>query len=134
MVVYFGHSKDFDFINEFYAPIEQNINLQKETLIFPHKSDRNSKRDRQFYSNLDCFIAEVSYRATGLGIELGWASDDGIPIYCFYKKGTKPNSSLGCVTNHIIEYSSKEELASRVEKIILELKQSKVNQKTKSFK
>jgi len=58
------------------------------------KNNSNKKHSRDFYTNLDLFIAEVSYRATGLGIELGWASDDNIPIYCFYKKGTIPNSSF----------------------------------------
>ena len=46
-------------------------------------------------------FAEVSYPATGLGIELGWVSDDNILIYFFYKKGKLPSSSLKCISNHI---------------------------------
>lgn len=125
MKIYFGHSKSFDYINEYYKPIEENKRLQKETLIFPHKDDANNKHKRDFYTNLDLFIAEVSYRATGLGIELGWASDDNIPIYCFYKKGTKPNSSLRNITNYIIEYNSLEELSNNIEKIVTELEKQK---------
>lgn len=121
MRIYFGHSKTFDYENEYYKPIEQNKRLQFETLIFPHKNGENKKHTRDFYTNLDLFIAEVSYRATGLGIELGWASDDNIPIYCFYKKGTIPNSSLKCVSNHIIEYDSLEQLSNNIEKIVIEL-------------
>lgn len=37
MKIYFGHSKSFDYENEYYKPIEQNKRLQIETLIFPHK-------------------------------------------------------------------------------------------------
>lgn len=122
MRIYFGHSKNFDYENEYYSPIEKNKTLQKETLIFPHKNDSNDKFERSFYTKLDLFIAEVSYRATGLGLELGWASDDNIPIYCFYKTGTKPNSSLKCVTNHIIEYESPEDLSNKVEQIVTEFK------------
>ncbi len=122
MKIYFGHSKDFDYVNEYYKPIEENKILQREILIFPHKNDTINKNERSFYTNLDLFIAEVSYKATGLGIELGWASDDYIPIYCFYKKGTKPNSSLKCITNNIIEYNSLEELTNKLEQIVIELK------------
>lgn len=121
MRIYFGHSKDFDYENEYYKPIEQNKRLQKETLIFPHKISDKNKLAREFYTNLDLFIAEVSYRATGLGIELGWANDDNVPIYCFYKKGVKPNSSLKTISDHIIEYNSLEQLSSMIEKIVDEL-------------
>lgn len=122
MKIYFAHSKDFDFIKDYYLPIQNNNDLKKETLIFPHKNDRNNKHERSFYSNLDLFIAEVSYRATGLGIELGFASDDHIPIYCFYKKGTKPNSSLKCIAKDILEYNTSEELANKVAQIVKKYK------------
>lgn len=126
MRIYFAHSKSFDYVNEYYKPIEENKRLQNETLIFPHKNNANNKHKRDFYTNLDLFIAEVSYRATGLGIELGWASDDNIPIYCFYKKGTVPNSSLKSITNYIIEYDSLEQLSNNIEQIVVEYKKSKV--------
>lgn len=124
MRIYFGHSRSFDYENEYYKPIEQNKQLQSETLIFPHKDNTDSKHSRDFYSNLDLFIAEVSYHSTGLGIELGWASYDNIPIYCFYKKGTIPTSSLNSISNHIIEYDSLEQLSNNIEKIVVELRNS----------
>lgn len=127
MNIYFGHSKDFDYKNEYYKPIEENQNLENETLIFPHKNQSNNKHSREFYSTLDIFIAEVSYKATGLGIELGFASDDKIPIYCFYKSGTKPNSSLKCLTNYIKEYNSKEELTYYIDQIVKKHKDEKYN-------
>lgn len=125
MRIYFGHSNSFDYVNEYYKPIEENKRLQNETLIFPHKFNTNNKHKRDFYTNLDLFIAEVSYRATGLGIELGWASDDNIPIYCFYKKGTVPSSSLKSITNYIIEYDSLEQLSNNIEEIVVKLKKQK---------
>ena len=126
MRIYFGHSKSFDYINEYYKPIEKNIILQKETLIFPHKDNNYIKFERDFYTNLDLFIAEVSYHAIGLGIELGWAYDDNIPIYCFYKTSTKPSQSLMSITDHIIEYNSIEDLSNKIEQIVIE-EQNKLN-------
>lgn len=127
MNIYFAHSKDFDYQNEYYKPIEKRKNLQNETLIFPHKYQSNNKHDRSFYSGLDIFIAEVSYKATGLGIELGFASDDQVPIYCFYRGRTKPNSSLKCLTNYIKEYNSTEELILYIEEIVNKHKALKNN-------
>ena len=124
MKIYFGHSRSFDYEKEYYSPIEQNKRLQNETLIFPHKNNTNSEHSRDFYTNLDLFIAEVSYHATGLGIELGWAKDDNIPIYCFYKKGIIPSSSLKSISKHIIEYDSLEQLSNNIEQIVSELSKS----------
>ena len=122
MRIYFGHSKKLDYENEYYTPILKSEKLKEETLIFPHQNNNNDKFERNFYNTLDLFIAEVSYTATGLGIELGWASDDNIPIYCFYKKGIKPNSSLKCTTSNFIEYNTLEELIYNIEKIVMEFK------------
>lgn len=47
MRIYFGHSKSFDYKNEYYKPIEQNKRLQIETLIFPHKDNENEKTYRR---------------------------------------------------------------------------------------
>lgn len=125
MNIYFGHTKKIDFLNDYYIPIEESEVLQKENLIFPHKEDVNNKHTREFYSTLDAFFAEVSYPATGLGIELGWTSDDKVPIYCFYKQGTKPNSSLKCITDNLIEYENSKDLVEKIERNIVELKEQK---------
>lgn len=122
MKIYFGHSREFDFEEEYYKPIERNEILQKETLLFPHKNGANEGQSRDFYKSLDLFIAEVSYATTGLGIELGYAKDDNIPIYCFYKKGTYPSSSINSVTKDIIEYENEDELVSNIVEIVKKLK------------
>ena len=70
---------------------------------------------------MDLFIAEVSYCATGLGIELGWASDDNIPIYYFYKKGIIASSFLKSILSNIVGYDFVEQLSSNIEKIVVDL-------------
>lgn len=122
MRIYFAHSRDFNFSDEYYKPIEESEELKKETLLFPHKDGANEKNSRDFYSSLDLLIAEVSFKATGLGIELGYAKDDEIPIYCFYKKGTNPSSSIQSVTDEIIEYETKKELVDKIVEIVNNLK------------
>ena len=118
MRVYFAHSKEFDFINEYYKPIKDSENLKNLALLFPHKISDESRNGRDFYKSIDLIIAEVSYPAIGLGIELAWAYGDKIPIYCFYKPGHKPSASLNSVTDEIAEYSSTEDLVSKINDVI----------------
>jgi len=66
MRIYFGHSKSFDYENEYYKPIEQNKRLQNETLIFSHKNNENKKHTRDFYTNLDLFIADIDMKKVKL--------------------------------------------------------------------
>lgn len=117
--IYFGHNKDIDYPN-YYDVLEQSFNKTEYNFIFPHKLDKNSRNGRGFYDkkNIDIFIAEVSMPATGLGIELGFAYDEKMPIYCFYKKGSNPTSSLRSVTENIIEYDNIDDFVSKVKEVL----------------
>ena len=72
------------------------------------------------------FIAECSYPATGLGIELGWAFDDNTPIYCLHKKGTEVSGSIYAITQNILEYKDIDEMLEIIEKIAMECNQKKL--------
>lgn len=56
MKIYFAHYRNFEYENEYYKPIEDNKQLQKETLIFPHKNNDKNYNKMKFYTNLDIFI------------------------------------------------------------------------------
>lgn len=117
MKIYFGHSKNFDFKKELYQPIRNSkLNSQHE-IIFPHETDEfiNSKN---IIKDCDLVLAEVSYLATGLGIELGWAEMFDKPVLCVYKKGAKISGSLRVVTSDFIEYSNSRDLVDKLEKFI----------------
>lgn len=116
MKIYIAHSRGFDFKNELYKPIRENI--KDHEIILPHEAEVFEKHDRDYYRNIDLFIGEVSFPATGLGIELAFAYDDNKPIYCIYKKGNKISSSIKAITNNIYEYSDQEEMVKIIEKII----------------
>src|SRR3990167_1351123 len=103
MKIYIAHSKDFDYKNELYAPLrDSRLNSQHE-IFLPHETDQfiNTK---EIVEKSDMVIAEVSYPATGEGIELGWADSFRIPIVCLYKEGTKPSQSLKAVSETVVAY------------------------------
>ena len=118
MKIYIGHSRGFDFENELYKPIRDSDKLREFEIILPHENGAAGQNAREFYSDIDIFIAEISYPATGLGIELGWASDSNVPIFCISKTGTKTSSSLQTVSQNFREYNSEDELTDAIIAII----------------
>lgn len=118
MKIYVGHSREFDYEAELYQVIRQDAELAKYDFILPHEAGKNFAFGREFYNSIDLFIAEVSFPATGLGIELGWVYDADTPIVCISKKDAKVSSSLRAVTDKFYQYDSAEELAEVIKGIV----------------
>lgn len=117
MKIYVAHSKNSSFEDEIYSPLK-SLNLSsKFKLILPHDGEYiNYTRD--FYKNIDIVIAECSYPATGLGIEIGFFYDDNKDIYCFHKQGTKISGTLRKYATETFEYEDANEFIKIVESII----------------
>ena len=115
--IYIAHSKDIDYINELYEPLKNANFLKNYTLLLPHELSEFSYNTRDFYKDIDIFIAEVSKPATGLGIELGWAFDDQIPVYCIHRTDSKVSSSIKSITDKIYKYKDIDEMLVIVKKI-----------------
>ena len=118
MRIYIGHSKKIDYINELYKPLKNDPFFKNHELILPHDESDSSITPREFYQTIDIFIAECSEKATGLGIELGWAYDDNKKIYCIYKKGKKLSGSLRAITDNFYEYNNTDEMVNIVKSIV----------------
>lgn len=116
MRIYFAHPTSIGY-QELYATIRADEDLARHEVILPHESPDHENNPRDFYKTLDLVIAEVSAPSTGLGIELGWAHDDGVPVYAFHRTGTTPSSSIYSVIDHIATYSAPAELTSRIKDI-----------------
>ncbi|MDD4333027.1 MAG: hypothetical protein PHT51_02840 [Patescibacteria group bacterium] len=117
MKIYIGHSKEFDYKNDLYSPIRNSELNSKHEIIFPHETDELII-SRDIIKTVDLMIAEVSYPATGMGIELGWADSFGRPIICIYKKGSKISKSLKAVCDNFIEYSDEKDLVEKLKKVL----------------
>lgn len=122
MKIYIAHSKNMNYIDELYKPVRNDEFLRNYEIILPHEDSKVSKNSREFYKTIDIFIAECSEPATGLGIELGWAYDDGKKIYCIHKEGTKINNSIRVVTNNIYEYKDSTDMINIIKNIINNLR------------
>ncbi len=120
MKIYVAHSKDFDYKNELYAPIRGDERLKEHQIFLPHEESDSSSNTRDFYRDIDLMIAECSYPSTGLGIELGWAFDDNIPIFAIHKQGTKVSGSVYAVTQNIAEYMDSDDMLEMIENTVLQ--------------
>lgn len=119
--IYVSHSKDYDYKKELYEPIRQSDINNRFNIVLPHEKSEKPFNSKEFFSsgNCDYMIAEVSYSATGLGIELGWADCYGVNIIAIVKKGSKVSGSVKILTDIIIEYENIEDLLN---KLVLYLK------------
>lgn len=116
--IYVAHANSFDFRTELYAPL-RNSNLNREHyLTLPHETSGELFDSKGFFKTCDLVIAEASYTATGLGIELGWAEILGIPVIVLHKEGTKASNSIRAVTKHIRTYQDETEMVSLIEEFI----------------
>lgn len=116
--VYIGHSNDIDFKNELYLPIRMSSLNNRYNFVFPHDESKEPFNSKEFFQICDLFIAEVTGKSTGLGIELGWASLMGVPIICFHKKEISPSNSLKVITNEFIEYENERDLIDKMSEIL----------------
>lgn len=125
MKIYISHSSQYDYISKIYNPIKNSDLLQTNTFFLPHEDKNKIVNTKDIISNYDLVIAEVSFPATGQGIELGWADYAKTPILCIYEKGTKISSSLRFITNHFIEYEDINDMINQISNFIKKLNKYK---------
>ncbi|NLR91179.1 nucleoside 2-deoxyribosyltransferase [Flammeovirga agarivorans] len=64
----------------------------------------------QEIDNSDLFIAELTTKAIGVGIELGYAYAKGIPVVYLLKKGSEYSTTAAGCASTIIEYDNIEDI------------------------
>ena len=114
MKIFVSHSRNFDFENELYKPIRASALNSEHDFFLPHENQQ-SVNTHEVIKNSDLVLAEVSFPATGQGIELGWADAAKIPILCISKNGADISGSLKYITNDFLIYSSAQDLLSQLE-------------------
>jgi len=121
MKIYVAHSRGFDFEKELYEPIRKSYLNNKHTFIFPHENNNNSNSKDFLKNECKLMIAEVSYSATNLGMDLSWANFFKVPIKGIYHKGVEVPVEFRYVSQTLLEYTNSKDLISKIEKIIKEV-------------
>lgn len=110
-----------DYKRDFYDLVRQSSVYANHDCIFPHETDENSWNDRAFYQTIDLFVAEISHPSTGLGIELGWASEAGCKIVCVHKADVSPSAAIRSVCQDVMAYKNHDELIALFEKAVISI-------------
>jgi len=105
-----------------YKPVRESVLNKQHEIIFPHEDESSTINTKDVIKNSDVVFAEVSFPATGLGIELGWADTYAVPIVCFSKTGAKISGSLKFITKNFIEYVDTEDLVEKTQKFLTSFK------------
>jgi hypothetical protein len=116
MKIYIGHSKELNFKDDLYLPIRESQLNSKHEIILPHEiyKEVSDFITKDIIKTCDVMVAEVSFPATGLGIELGWANAYERPIICIHRKSSKISGSLKVVCENFIEYKDKKDLIEKL--------------------
>jgi nucleoside 2-deoxyribosyltransferase len=79
-------------------------------------------RDMEMLEEADFIVADVNEPSHGVGMEIMYAYEHGMPVICVMHKNNRPFSRLGDGSPHlfVIEYESKEDLDSKLRNIKLE--------------
>lgn len=118
MKIYVGHSSGFDFKTELYLPIRNSDLNKHHEIVLPHENSEEPFDSRTYLRSADVMVAEVSFPSTGLGIELGWADSNDVPILLVYREGMKISRSLSVVSEHLVSYSDTDQLITAIDSFL----------------
>ena len=118
MRIYVAHAKKMDYVELLYNPLREDEFFNNHELILPHEHNDKFTNTRDFYKTLDMFIADCSEPATGLGIELGWAYDDGIDIYAIIQSDKRISNSIRAITNNFYRYDNSSEIPGIIKEVV----------------
>ncbi len=119
--VYIGHSREFDYENELYAPLKASELAVQYHFIFPHDENGDEFISSRDLKDVDLFVAEVSFPSLGLGIELGFSHLYGVKTVCLHKTTSKVTSALKHINCTVLTYNSTAELLERIKNALLQI-------------
>jgi hypothetical protein len=117
VLIYCVHSSAFNFIDEFYKPIQNSASFKKHQFAFPHASGAEPIHSKSVIKACDLVLAEVSHVSTGMGIEIGWADAAGKPILAIHRNGTTISRSIKLVATEVFSYASLDDVMDRLSSI-----------------
>jgi hypothetical protein len=117
MKIYLVHSTKYNFKDELYQPLIDSPLYQQHQIILPHITD-HWLHSKEIIKSSDLVIAEVSFPAIGLGIELGWAEYAKVKVICIYQADKQLSKSLSAVFNSFVPYSNSAELITKLQDAI----------------
>lgn len=114
--IYFSHKREQA---EALYPLLKTHCPDGRIYILPHENSGDPFPVKSYLQEgkIDLVLAEVSYPATGQGIELGWANWCNIPIACIHQSD-KVSGSLRVLSDVFVRYQGLDDFLRAVEDAI----------------
>lgn len=97
-----------------------------ELLVFVDKYNFSPGQEKEMMSTTfkeidrsEFLIAELSRKAIGVGIEVGYAYAKGKPVIYIKRKGSKHSTTVDGCSNFIIEYENEFHLSEEIDKLFI---------------
>ncbi|MDD3668821.1 MAG: hypothetical protein PHX68_00785 [Alphaproteobacteria bacterium] len=115
MKIYFAHASSIDY-SSLYDGIVNSEELKPYKFYFPHLKKGSGEDSFDIIPTCDLFIADVSAPSTGLGIEIGRAEANNIPILLLSKIDAKISTSFDFIHPRPIRliYSNPQDMAQKI--------------------
>ena len=114
MRIYVTHSKDFDYKDKLYEPIEKSGLAAEHEFVLLYKNGEPQYSSKEKIRDCNLLIAEATKHSTGSGVEIGWANAFNKPVVVISEYGARISRSLQFVTKDIKTYKNAEELLSHI--------------------
>lgn len=118
MKIYVGHAGSYNYKAELYDVLKESVLWHQHEFILPYEHIDAPKDSESIIRTCHILLADVSYPSTGLGIELAWARQAGIPVLAVHQKSAKFSNSVAVVTTNIAAYNSHLEIITILENFI----------------
>ena len=109
MKIFLAHASSFDFKDKLYKPLRESELNNLHEIFLPQETDKEVIT-KDIIGTCGLVIADVSHPSTGMGIELGWANVQNVPIVCIYEKGSTPSSALTYICDKFLMYTDHENM------------------------
>lgn len=100
--------QSIDFVSQFTYTVGQEKAMMKHAC--------------SMISSADLLIAEVSHKAIGVGIEVGYAVGAGVPVLYVRKQGTEYSTTVGGLAASIIVYADVDDLHQQLSAFLADFK------------
>lgn len=119
----YKHKKEFKNLNKILKKFLKNkFNIDSYSFVFEFKEKKTNKemmkKALELIDKSDLIIAELSYKAIGIGIEIGYAKAKNKKIIYLKKINTEISSTSEGICDFLIEYINKEDLLEKLSNIL----------------
>jgi len=123
LAISYSKRKDFDKEIETLTQLLAENNIKLLVFVDKYSFEKNQEKEMmktafQEIDKSDFLIAELTNKAIGVGIEIGYAYAKEKPVFYIRKKGSKLSTTALGSSSYVIEYENELDLKESMKKLL----------------